>query len=460
MKRHAEDDLLSWKNSPSRKPLVIRGARQVGKSFLVREFAALQFSNCIEINFERQSHLRAVFKTLHPQKIISSLELEVDKNITPGQTLLFFDEIQAAPEVLASLRYFYEELPELHVICAGSLLEFSLSDPHYSVPVGRIEYRYLGPMNFEEFLEAIGEQRLKNFIAQTDWTNPPPSNIHEKLLGYVRIFMMTGGMPSSILAYLNTKSFLESEKVKVSIVETYREDIGKYKGKVDGERIRRVFDAIPAMIGKKFKYTHIDREDSSKNLALALDLLCKALVVSKVHHSDGNGAPLKQEARQNYFKPLFLDIGLMLTCLGFTINDIDPSEDFTLVNEGAFAEQFVGQHLNYMDLFRKPECHYWLREHRSSNAEVDYIYSTGSHIIPIEVKAGKTGSLKSMQSFLFHKKRTFAIRICSQPLSLTNAKFSLANGSEDEFELLTLPFYLVGQMARLIERKLGIEPLT
>ena len=450
MKRLSLEHLLLWKNSPRRKPMIIRGARQVGKSYLVRDFAEQYFENIIEINFERSPEMEKLFSCNDPKRIIQTLELEYETSIGPGSSLLFLDEIQAAPAVIASLRYFYEDYPEQHVVAAGSLLEFALDHPNFSVPVGRIEYYYLGPMTFEEFLEASGHERQLSYLKEFSIDDDISESLHHKLMEQVRFFMLTGGMPASIQAYLDGGGFIHSEKEKLSILETYREDIGKYKGKTDGSRIRKVFDHLPAMTGEKFKPSKIDREDSARNLSNALDLLCQSRVAHRVFHSDGNGIPLGNEIKASLYKTVFLDVGLQLTSQGLDLSEILKTEDICLINKGSVAEQYVGQHLLYKNVHLKPELHYWVREKVSSNAEVDYLVAKGQQIVPIEVKSGKTGTLKSLQVFLWEKNRSLGIRINGDLPSFHQAKFSIPNTKGTYYHLLSIPFYLIGQLDRLL----------
>jgi len=204
--------LKDWKTRNDRKPLVIRGARQVGKTFMVREFAG-EFKNYVEINLETESAIVQYFKSNDPKEIIQLLSLHYNTVIVPGQTLLFFDEIQTAPELFAKLRYFYELLPDLHVIAAGSLLEFILENHEFSMPVGRIEYLHLGPMKFNEFLLSIGEEKLLDFIGNFSLGETMPLPIHQKLVALYKTFIVVGGMPQSIKAFLDNKSFIDSDRI-------------------------------------------------------------------------------------------------------------------------------------------------------------------------------------------------------------------------------------------------------
>lgn len=454
MFRSSIRDLKSWQTKPNRKPLVVRGARQVGKTYLIRQFGVECFQNTVELNFEKQPELAQLFESKDPKQILPLIELQQGTVINPGETLLFLDEIQTAPQVFEALRYFFEERPDIHVVAAGSLLEFALEEPSFSVPVGRIEYMYLGPMTFEEFLLAQGKDRLVSFINSFEFSVSIPDPLHHQMLDAVRQFLVVGGMPASVSAYIRSGALGDTESEKQSILETFIEDFGKYARRAEPTRLRKVFTRLPLLVGQRLKYVNIDRDDQARNLAHALSLLCKALVVCRVHHSAGNGIPLRAEMKETVFKPLFLDVGLMASACGLNLLDFTSASDLLQVNQGSICEQFVGQHLLYSQpSFVRPELFFWMREKRSSNAEVDYVISIGSRIIPIEVKAGKTGTLKSLQVFLNTKGLGTGVRVNSAPPTLHSASYSLPGMSDQSFEMVSIPFYLVGQLRRLLEEE-------
>ena len=339
--------LSSWVSNPRRKPIVIRGARQVGKTTLVRQFAALNNFNLIEINFEREPDQKALFKTNDPKKIMQYISVQVDQELDIARTLLFLDEVQAAPEVIPILRYFYEEMPELSVLAAGSLLEFTLADAKFSMPVGRIEYLHLGPMQFEEFLLAIGKKKLLEFIQNYSMDAQIPMPIHKQLIDLLKTYLIIGGMPEAISTFCSTGSYNDVEKVKQSILSTYQDDFSKYKTKIIHERIFRVFNKIPLMLGDKFKYSNVSRDETAVCIANALQLLCMAKVSYKVCGSSCNGLPLGAEANERLFKVIFLDVGLISTNLGINHLTLANVDELILINNGNVCEQFVGQHLLY-----------------------------------------------------------------------------------------------------------------
>jgi len=447
--------LEEWKDRRTRRPLVIRGARQVGKSHLARQFAFQHFENLVELDFEQDRLAKTLFESRDPARIVRLLEVHSDSRILPGRTLLFLDEIQAAPEVIPALRYFHEQLPALHVVGAGSLLEFALADPGFSMPVGRIEYLHLGPMTFEEYLRGLGEQAVADWLEEVRLDEPVPEAIHERLLSSVRTFFITGGMPEAVAAFAATGSLREAEIIKQSILATYRDDFAKYGRRIDTDRIRRVFDRIPGLVGQKFKYVNVDPGDRSANIARALEMLTMARVAAPIVHSAANGIPLGGEVKRKHFKVLFLDVGLVSSVCAVQATELERARDPVQVNAGALAEQFVGQHLLYAgEPYATPQLHYWTRQKRNSAAEVDYVISLGREIVPVEVKAGKAGTLKSLHLFLQKKKRGLGLRICGRPPALKRARTSIAGMEARPYRLLSLPLYMVGQCHRLVEEAL------
>ena len=451
MLRFALEYLKTWKSKPSRKPIVIRGARQVGKTYLVRLFAKEYFDQMVEINFERDPETALLFTSKDPRKIVQLLELQYNIPIQPGATLLFLDEIQAAPEILVSLRYFYEELKELHVIAAGSLLEFILKEPVFSMPVGRIEYMHLGPMQLEEFLLAAGKDKLVTFLNEFSLGDNMPKPLHRQLMDLLRIFLVTGGMPQAVAVYLNSNSWQECESIKHSLLATFQDDFNKYGKMVRHQRLQLLFKKIPLLAGSKFKYVNVDRNEKSSDLAKALNLLFHARIAYPVYHSSCSGVSLGATIHPKKFKVLFLDIGLMSTATGLNLLDYEKAEDVMKVNAGAICEQYIGQHLLFSQQpYCEPELYYWVREKKNSSAEVDYVISEDTLIVPIEVKAGKSGTLKSLHLFLSEKHRSFGIRFNSDTPSVFESQTALAGRPNIPYRLLSLPLYMVGQVRRLI----------
>lgn len=435
----------------------------MGKSTLVRNFAKDNHLNLVEVNLEKHLELDDIFKTLDIQNIIREIEGLTGTNVLTSNSLLFLDEIQATPRALQALRYFYEETPQLPVVAAGSLLEFVLSKHNFSMPVGRIEYLHLGPMTFEEFL-LEKDKKLLDYIYNFDLTTPIPQTVHKRLLEKQREYLFIGGMPEAVLRYIQTNQLSEVISVHQSIIETYKDDFSKYVRQNQLIRLHRVFNYVPLQVGRKVKYSNISRDDKARELNVAVDLLSKAGLITPVCHSGCSGIPLYAQADLSKFKLLFLDIGLMNRVCGLDWLAISSMDERKLVNEGSLAEQFIGQHLLYLnDGQEAPKLHYWLRERKTSNAEVDYVISRGNVILPVEVKAGKSGSLKSVLQFVFDKKTQLAIRFDLNLPSIQKVchKIQQNQGAENvTVTLISLPLYMVCQLNRLVDRirKSGMDP--
>lgn len=454
MWRRQIETLQAWLNGQNRKPLVIRGARQVGKSTLVELFAEQCRMPLRCINLERHPELDSVFATNDPRQIMQQLEfLPGIGEINPG-TILFFDEIQALPAAIPVLRYFYEEFPEIPLISAGSLLEFALTRHDFSMPVGRIQYLHMSSMTFSEFLAALDESRLKNFIEAYEPGQTIGEVVHQRLLSLLRSYYFIGGMPEAVAVFAESRSYKKVSEVHNSIIETYRDDFPKYAGSRNLNRMLKVFNFAARNVGVKVKYSNITRQEQSSTLKKDIELLTMARVFGKVTHSHCSGLPLQADNEETVYKLLFLDVGLMNAVCGLDWQSISAMEEANLVNQGAVAEQFVGQHLKVL-LADKPnrDLNYWLREGRSNNAEVDFVVACGSRIVPIEVKAGATGALKSLHQFMGTKPADIAVRFNTQAPrvdqvdTFINAK---QKQKQIKYNLLSLPLYLVERLLDLV----------
>ena len=442
MDRDIEKDLLAWKHSKTRMPLLLRGARQVGKSFVVEKFGRMHFENIVVVNFEQDPILSTCFKTLHPHEIITALSLSLHQKIEPGKTLLFLDEIQDCPNAIRALRYFKEQYPDLHVIGAGSLLEFTLNQDNFRMPVGRVQSLYLKPLSFQEFLLAMGFTELRTYIEQVDLNTKIPEAVHQKLLTLVKQYMVLGGMPAVLSAYLSTTSqgihdLNAAELQQTILLATYRQDFSKYSTHTQIQYVQRVFEKAPGMVGEHVKYVNVDPHSRSQNIKFALELLQHAGLIYPIYSTSASGLPLITLVNEKKFKILFLDVGLMARASRLSA-EIWLNDDVLLINRGATAEQFVGQELlAYRSTFENPELYFWCREKKSSMAEVDFITTVGSKIIPIEVKAGSTGQLKSLHLFMQEKNIDIGIRISQQQLGINK-------------NIISIPLYLVSEIDRLM----------
>ena len=400
MIRDIYKQLLEWKLDPEKKPLLIRGARQTGKTYIVNEFGKNEFKQVIYINFERNPEYKEIFTSLMPSEIIEKIALFTTQGAVAGNTLLFLDEIQDCPNAIISLRYFYEEMPDLHVIGAGSLLEFALLSENFKMPVGRIQYLYLHPLSFGEFIEALGETELRNYINHYSNLNKISQNLHIKLNKLIRKYFYIGGMPAVVKEYIRSQDIIKCQRIQQSIIDTYIDDFGKYAKASKHNTMRKVFGTIPAMVGQKYVYANVDRNIKSRELKDSLDLLETAGVINRVKQTNGSGLPLSAGINESFFKVIFLDIGLFHAISGI-YSETAREKELAAIFKGAVAEQFVGQELIANNSpFRKAELFYWGRKAKNSTAEVDYLIEKEGRIMPIEVKSGTVAHMKSLHIFL------------------------------------------------------------
>jgi predicted AAA+ superfamily ATPase len=447
--RRSKEYIQHWYDKAHRKPLVLQGARQVGKSTLVRQFAASQGLTLNEINLEKHPELDGVFKSLDVKRILFEIGGLLGRKIEGERSLLFLDEVQATPHALAALRYFYEERPDVPVIAAGSLLEFTLAKHAFSMPVGRVEYHHIGPLSFSEFI-ACTEPDLNAWREAAARLEKVPETAHRRLLSRLREYFYIGGMPEAVQVFLESGAMSEVQEVHRSIIETYQDDFSKYAQHTDLVRLRRVFAQIPRNIGRKIKYVNLSREERAREIKACVELLSLAQVCQKVVASHCSGVPLAAETDDDAYKLIFMDVGMVNHMCGGRWTDIANTAGHTLVNEGPLAEQFIGQHLSYLEHGR-PQLHYWIREGKANNAEVDYVVARGACILPIEVKAGAGGSLKSLQQFVLEKKVRQVVRFDLNQSSNVNAVYRARAGQtadEVAFELLSMPLYAVEEVLK------------
>lgn len=409
-RRIIDQKLLEWKDSPRRKPLLIRGARQVGKSSAVRQFGKC-FNYFVEINLERKPSIRQLFtKDIDVKRTCEGISATMGIPIVPGQTLLFIDEIQVSQDAIMSLRYFKEDYPELHVIAAGSLLEFTLEElPSFGV--GRIRSLYMYPFSFDEFLLAQGKDLTVDYKRKATSDSPVPDAVHNELVEQLKTFYLVGGMPAAVTEWIESKSYLECAHVHNDILDTYQDDFSKYKSRISPVLLRKVLRSVALQAGRKFVFRQVDNELHSSVIRDALHLLTLAGLIKPVTHTDGNGLPLGAEVNDSYTKYLFLDLGLMQTMLDVPAKDILLASEVDFVNKGAASEMFAGLELmKGHDCFQKSEMYYWQNLSRGANAEIDYLEAKDGKVLPIEVKASTKGSMQSLWLFMRKKNLHYAIR--------------------------------------------------
>jgi uncharacterized protein len=458
MIRFASKELDAWLKSPNRKPLVLRGARQVGKTWLVRDFAARNNLKLIELNLEKFPNLADLFSENKPKKILKNIEAMLATSITPESSCLFIDEIQAAPELFSKLRWFKEDMPELPVIAAGSLLEFALGKAQYSMPVGRITYFYLEPMTFFEFLIASGNEALYQKMLSLDIKTTMPETLHEKGIDLYRQYCLVGGMPESVLAWLEENDMQACIKIQHDLLATYRDDFHKYGGEMDARLLNRILLSVAEQLGDKFVYSMVDPGVQTTVVKKALTLLFQARVCSRISHTSGNGLPLGAESNDKFFKALMVDVGLISAQLGLTTGKQSSLDKMILTNKGEIAEQFVGQQLRASQSpLMDPQLFYWQRT-GGRLAEIDYIIQHRNNIIPVEVKSGAAGRMKSLHQFMEGKKLPLAVRFNINQPALENIDVTTTTGQPVKYRLLSLPLYLTERVGELIDQVSESKP--
>lgn len=409
--RSVDAELLAWKDSQDRKPLLLRGARQVGKSSAVRHLGK-SFRYFIEVNLEKRLDVRQLFSdNMDVRAICTQISLIYQTPVVPGETLLFIDEIQESERAIAALRYFYEDYPELHVVAAGSLLEFTLRElPSFGV--GRIRSLYLYPFSFDEFLSAQGLQEQVAYKRERAERMEALSDpLHEAMVSQLRSFYIVGGMPAVVAAWVKTGDYRPCIMLQNDIMATYQDDFKKYKSRISPLLLGQALRSVVLQAGNKFVYKGVDEQYDTKKVKEALSLLALAGIIHPVVHTAANGLPLGAEINPRYRKYLMLDMGLMLSMLDMRPEDILLGNPLDLVNKGGLAEVFVGLELmKYAPAWKNAELYYWQRMERNAQAEVDYIIARQGKIIPLEVKASRSGSMQSLHRFLDLKQAPYGIR--------------------------------------------------
>jgi len=440
LKRNIDEILLAWSGEkpPDRKPLLLRGARQVGKSSALRQLGK-QFKHFVEVNFDENKEVKSFFESsLTPEEICQQLALYYHTPIIPGETLLFLDEIQSCQPALAKLRYFYEKYTELHVVAAGSLLEFALEEiPSFGI--GRIRSVFMYPFGFDEFLTALNEGALCEAINTASPEKPLAEPIHQQLLDRLKIFLICGGMPEAVSQYVRKRDLLNGELVLNDLLTVLKTDFAKYRKRTPLLLLNEVFESVMHQTEGKFVYERAAPGTASAAVRQALELLIMAGLVHPVTHTAANGIPLGAEKNAKYRRIIPCDTGLFLVTLGLR-SEILPAVDFSAVNRGSLAEIFTGlELLKASSCYTRQELFCWQRSanHGSSqgNAQVDFLVQKGSRIIPIEVKSGTQGSMQSLRLFMKEKHIERGIRT-----SLENF------GRYEDIDIY--PLYAIGNIIR------------
>ncbi len=437
---------LEWKNRKKRKPLVIRGARQVGKTSAVNLFAGGSFKTYIYINLEQEDNLALFFRMNPVHELVQAIQLKFNKKIIAGATLIFIDEIQNSSIAMNQLRYFHEEMPDLHVAAAGSLLEVKMKSEGFSFPVGRVEYCYMHPVTFEEYLSAMKETEALHYINSIKPEKKIPSEIHNTLMKKYQEYLLVGGMPEAVAKYAETKSLIDIDPVYESILTGFKDDVLKYASMAKAKYIQYLVEHASKYIGLPVKYENFGGSNfRSREMSEAFDVLEKAMVISRVYASASNQLPIVNNLKKSP-KLLYLDTGLVNYQAGLR-TEIMNIKDINAVYHGQLSEQITGQTLLSRAIRKNINLSYWYREQKGSISEIDYLISCHNRLIPVEVKSGKSGTLRSLLNFIDESRNNFAVRIYSGVLGIEKIR----TPNKKQFALFSIPFYLLHRIEQLLD---------
>jgi len=430
IRRNAFENLLDWKNSTSRKPLLLRGARQVGKTTLVRKFAD-EFDTYIEVNLEREND-RRIFDSDNVTTILNAAFLL--KKVTPknGTLLLFIDEIQESPKAIQMLRYFYEEKPDIYIIAAGSLLEFAMQKVS-DFPIGRVDYMYLHPISFSEFLDAQqNEQGLKALN-----TIPVPDYAHSILLDLFHEFITIGGMPETTAKYLEDHNIAGLSKTYKKMWQAYKDDVEKYAtNNTYRNVIRHIMETAPYETDR-IKFEGFGKSNyGSREVGEAFRALDMAKIIRLIYPATSTEPPVLADLKKRP-RLQFLDVGMINHFLAMQ-GEMLLLSDFSKLHKGKVAQHMVYQELMSIHFDSDYKPHFWVREEKSTNSEVDLVYQSGKYVIPIEIKSGKTGTLRSLHQFIERCTHPYAVRVFAGKFSVEPS----VTPSGKSYLLMNLPYYL------------------
>ena len=433
MRREFTKTLEEWRTKSVRKPLIIRGMRQTGKTWCVREFAKTFFKDAfLEVNFEFSREWHSVFeRDLDPVRICDELELMSGMRIRDGHALLFFDEVQLCPRALASLRYFYEKTPHIPIVAAGSLLDFGLDDLQF--PVGRVQFAELYPMTFVEYLLATGNEPLAE--AAGGVPKALPESVHRRLLDEVRMYSLTGGLPECVKTRIEGGSLLDVRSIQKDLIAAFEQDFSKYPERMNASTLREIWRCVNASVGRQTSYASLSREHTGATNKKALELLAKARLVKLSRAVASAALPFNLDTAVR-IKPYAGDIGLLQAMSGRPADEALRERDFLGIYNGALAEQFVAQELAAS--LGGDEPHWWKRDAKNAQAEVDFMVALDGRPQPIEVKSGAAGRLKSVHQLL---KEYPLVR---DAVVLSSAPF----GEMPDQRLRFIPIYYAGGFAR------------
>ncbi|NOZ33835.1 MAG: ATP-binding protein [Chlorobi bacterium] len=440
-RRNALNKLIEWSQSQNRKPLVLRGARQVGKTTLVNIFAK-QFDNYLYLNLEKPQELKLFKDIVSVDSLLEAIFYVKDKTRKKGKTLIFIDEIQNSSEAVAFLRYFYEDAPELFVISAGSLLE-TLIDKKINFPVGRVEYLKLHPVSFTEFLEAVNELQSLELLKKEKF----PEYGHDKLLLLFHKYTFIGGMPEVVQSYSANRDLKVIEKIYDSLLTAYLDDVEKYaRNNTMAQIISHTIEKSFSKAGHRIKFQNFgDSNYRSREVGEAFRTIEKAMILQLIYPVTNTELPININYKKSP-RLQVLDTGLLNYFAGLR-EEIFGTNQLSDIQEGLILEHIVGQELLALNNSPLHKLNFWSREKKDTNSEVDFVYSYKNKLFPIEVKKGKTGRLRSLHEFIYRSPHKYAVRVYSGKLSIDNEK--TVHGTE--YKLLNLPFYLINRIEYYID---------
>jgi len=433
MKRNATSFLTAWKASATRQPLIIRGARQVGKTWVMKEFGHSQYEQCAYVNFESNAALRTLFTAdFNIGRILTAIQIETGVTVEPGNTLIIFDEIQEAPGALTSLKYFQENAPEYHVISAGSLLGVALNN-HTSFPVGKVEFLDMYPLDFTEFLEAMNETALVDLVKRHDWELI--KTFKSRYIELLKQYNYVGGMPQPVSTFIQRKNFKEVRQIQQRILNAYEQDFSKHAPNAIVSRIRMLWNAIPSQLAKenrKFIYGLVKEGARAKEYELAMSWLIDCGLIHKVNNVSKPAIPLKAYEDFNAFKLFLVDVGLLAAIAELDAGSLLEGNAMFEEFKGALTEQYVIQQLVAL---KEGSIHYWSPD--NARSEIDFLVQIAGKVIPIEVKASENLRAKSLQVYYQKYKPATAIRT------------SMSDFRNEEW-MINLPLYAIGELSLLL----------
>lgn len=417
MKRDIFNELKKWKNSKNRKPLIVHGARQVGKTYIIKEFGKEEYENLIYVNFETNQELSIqIAECVDAKYIINKLELFYGEEIKPGKTLIFFDEIQANERAITSLKYFCEDVSEYHIIAAGSLLGIAINRNNYSFPVGKVQIMNMYPLSFKEFLIAINREKIIKEIEEHFASNEKlDKDIHELCLSLYRKYLVIGGMPEVVKRYIEEQKIISIIDVHAEILESYERDMTKYADNVLSNRIISAFDSIPIQLAKdnqKFQYKVISKGGSSSIFGDAILWLKNSGIVKQVYKTKAE-LPLEMHKDLTSFKLYMCDVGLFVNKARYPLYQIDMKEYPSMISMGPLTEHYVANELTNNGY----ECYYWESD---GKAELDFLIQKETDIIPIEVKTSIHTKSRSLDMYMKLNNPKYAIRISEKNFGFEN----------------------------------------